>query len=359
MSLSNPLVTVLMPVYNGEKFLNDAITSILNQTFQDFEFLIINDGSTDNSLDCINSFSDHRIKVITNKKNIGLVRTLNKGLKYASGKYIARFDQDDISLIERLEDQLKFLETNKQYSAVCSWMVTINSKGEKIHYFNQEINNYGDFLGYILTGKTPLYHPAVMYRKDDIISINGYDTGFPMAEDFDLWRRMALNKFNATFINKYHLLQRQHNNNATKIDLKKYLDAGYRVQTETIEIFSKIKNKNNLCLSALLRLSPDPCGKKFEKNHLRELIGHLENNIIQNIIINNDLSLEEIKTLKNRIYKRLGLSVRHIKYLSNLPNAIYFPLLIIFSPLLIPNVYSSLFKIYRKIQKIRLKFNIN
>ena len=147
---SDPLVTVLMPVYNGEKFLNEAIESILCQTFQDFEFLIINDGSTDNSQQCIESFHDDRIRVINKKNNIGLVGTLNRGLENSNGTYIARFDQDDISLPNRLKNQLKFLERNEECSAVSCWMITINSKGEKTHYFNQKIKNYGDFLGFIL-----------------------------------------------------------------------------------------------------------------------------------------------------------------------------------------------------------------
>ena len=95
---NNPKVTVFMPVYNGEKYLREAIDSILNQTFTDFEFLIINDGSTDSSVEIINSYDDSRIRLIHNEKNLKLVATLNKGLDLARGKYIARMDCDDISL---------------------------------------------------------------------------------------------------------------------------------------------------------------------------------------------------------------------------------------------------------------------
>ncbi|GAI32307.1 unnamed protein product, partial [marine sediment metagenome] len=87
---NNPLVTVLMPVYNGEKYLEQAINSILNQTFKDFEFLIIDDGSTDNSVEIIKSFNDSRIKLFLNNKNLKLIATLNRGIKLANGKYIAR-----------------------------------------------------------------------------------------------------------------------------------------------------------------------------------------------------------------------------------------------------------------------------
>jgi len=98
MSLENPKVTVLMPVYNGEQYLREAIESILTQSFTDFEFLIINDGSTDSSVEIIESYDDPRIRLIHNEANLKLVATLNKGVDLARGEYIARMDCDDISL---------------------------------------------------------------------------------------------------------------------------------------------------------------------------------------------------------------------------------------------------------------------
>ncbi len=107
-----PKISVLMPVYNCEKFLNSSIESILNQTFDNFEYIIINDGSTDNSLNIIKSYKDKRIKIINNSKNIGISRSLNKGIYRATGDYIARHDADDISDLERLSFQLEYLNKN-------------------------------------------------------------------------------------------------------------------------------------------------------------------------------------------------------------------------------------------------------
>ena len=118
----NPKVTVLMPVYNGEKYLKEAITSILLQTFDDFEFLIINDGSSDASVDIIQSFRDPRIRLVHNDTNIGLIATLNKGLKLAHGKYVARMDQDDISLPRRLEKQTYFMDNNPDVGVCGTWI---------------------------------------------------------------------------------------------------------------------------------------------------------------------------------------------------------------------------------------------
>ncbi len=115
-----PRVTVLMSVYNGEKYLREAIDSILNQTFKDFEFLIIDDGSTDSSADIIRSYTDFRIRLIQNEKNIGLTRSLNKGLKLAKGEYIARMDVDDISLPIRFEKQVSFLDKYEDVKLVGS-----------------------------------------------------------------------------------------------------------------------------------------------------------------------------------------------------------------------------------------------
>src|SRR5580698_9685158 len=111
-TINNPKVTVLMPVYNGEKYIKEALESILQQTFIDFEFLIINDGSTDNSVSIIKSFNDNRIRLIHNEKNSGLVYSLNKGIGLSNGEYIARMDCDDVSIPERLEKQVGFLNSN-------------------------------------------------------------------------------------------------------------------------------------------------------------------------------------------------------------------------------------------------------
>ena len=114
--MNEPMVTVLMSVYNGEKFLKEAMDSILTQTFTDFEFLIINDGSTDNSVKIIESYNDSRIRLINNEKNLKLIASLNKGISLARGKYIARMDCDDISSPMRLEKEVDFLENSSDSS---------------------------------------------------------------------------------------------------------------------------------------------------------------------------------------------------------------------------------------------------
>ena len=124
----SPKVTVLMPVYNAEKYLIEAIRSILTQSFMDYELLIINDGSTDDSLKIIKSFSDKRIRLVQNERNIGQANSLNKGIKLARGEYIVRMDADDISLSERIKKQVKFMDANPEIGISGTWIKPLYEK---------------------------------------------------------------------------------------------------------------------------------------------------------------------------------------------------------------------------------------
>ncbi len=184
-----PKVTVLMPVYNGEKYLRKAIESILNQTFKDFEFLIINDGSTDRTKEIILSYRDQRIVYLENEENIGLTKSLNKGLKIAKGEYIARMDGDDVSLPERLEKQVEFLDRNSDYVLVGSDCTVLDESGKKIRTDLSILSN--STLKAALALKNCFKHGSVMFRKDTFFSAEGYDENFYCTQDYDLWTRMV------------------------------------------------------------------------------------------------------------------------------------------------------------------------
>lgn len=135
----NELISVILPVYNGEKYLKEAIESILNQTYTNFEFIIIDDGSKDSSLEIIKEYEkeDERI-VAVSRENKGLIATLNEGIEKAKGKYIARMDQDDISLPNRFEEQLKIMENDKEIVVCGSWInVFGENRKEKISKYFQ------------------------------------------------------------------------------------------------------------------------------------------------------------------------------------------------------------------------------
>jgi len=187
---SNPVISVVMPVYNGEKFLGEAIESILNQTYKDFEFLIIYDKSTDNTLSIIQEFQrrDQRILLINGDKK-GITDALNKGIEKAKGGYIARLDADDISFPERLEMQYKFMVKNKL--DICGGdYISIDQDGlfKKSHDVAKE-----DFeILLTMASSVPFAHPSTMIRKSFLIDhklMYGV-SGHKIAEDLDLWMSM-------------------------------------------------------------------------------------------------------------------------------------------------------------------------
>jgi glycosyltransferase involved in cell wall biosynthesis len=181
-----PLITVLMPVYNGATYLNDAIDSILKQTFSDFEFLIIDDCSTDQSIDLIKAYNDPRIKLIVNKKNMGQSNTLNKGLSLAMGEYIARMDQDDISMPVRLKKQMEFMDECPNIGVCGSW---IQHFGKYDYLTPLELDD--DSIKIKLLTNQNLAHSSVMIRKSTLVKYQlNYDPTFTVAMDYDLWVRM-------------------------------------------------------------------------------------------------------------------------------------------------------------------------
>lgn len=185
---SSPLVSVVMPVYNAEKYLPAAIESILNQTFSDFEFLILNDGSTDNSAAIISRYRDSRIRLIQAAENQGLIAQLNQGLHLARGRYIARMDADDISLKNRLEKQVKFLEAHPEVGILGAAISHLGPAG--ITYTETFPLTHPRIQSFLLLD-TPFAHPVVMLRRAVLLENHlHYHPAYPAAEDYKLWLDM-------------------------------------------------------------------------------------------------------------------------------------------------------------------------
>jgi glycosyltransferase involved in cell wall biosynthesis len=178
-------VTVLMPVYNAEKYIGDAITSVLEQTFTDFELLIVNDGSTDNTEKIISSFTDSRITLIR-QNNMGVAAALNTGLKHAKAELIARFDADDICYPQRLEVQYNFLRDNPDYVLTGSACDYIDKDGNFLFKWYPDAFEHED-LQKIIYKVSPFDHPTVMYYKSVALSLNGYPEEAIHFEDHILW----------------------------------------------------------------------------------------------------------------------------------------------------------------------------
>jgi len=188
-----PLVSVVMPVYNADEYLGEAINSILNQTFRDFEFIIICDDPSNKTREIINLFqnSDDRIKVIYQKKE-DLVSALNKGISIAKGKYIARMDADDISDTSRFEKQVNFLEMHPDVGVIGTYMKEIDENGNPNPLSTFEPPKEHDLIAWhMLFECCVIAHPTVMVRRTLFDRIGGYNPHFIHVEDAELWSRLV------------------------------------------------------------------------------------------------------------------------------------------------------------------------
>lgn len=190
MKEKQPVASILMPVFNGEKFLAESINSVLAQTWMDFEFIIIDDGSTDNSLEIIRSFSDPRIRLLCNEVNSGLIFTLNKGILQAKGKYIVRHDCDDLMRPDRLRLQISLLEENPGVVLVGSWLQLIDENGVPAGRWRYPETDIG--IRWAQLFNSAVSHPSAVYRAEVIQKLGGYDPDFLHAEDYELWARMSM-----------------------------------------------------------------------------------------------------------------------------------------------------------------------
>lgn len=233
---NSPTVSVVMSCYNEPLvWIQESIDSILSQTFSDFEFIIINDNPNRKELkEFLNNITqkDHRIKLINNEKNIGLTKSLNLGLRKAKGKYIARMDADDISLPNRFEKQVSYLNQNKQVVILGSWVKSFGSRKNTVKF----PENDTDIRKYQIIA-SPFDHPATMMRKSSILKVGGgYDESIRYAQDQEFWYRLGKvglfyniqevlfkHRYSENQISKKHVIEQQ--KNVKKI--RKYLMEDY------------------------------------------------------------------------------------------------------------------------------------
>lgn len=185
----SPKVSVVMAVYNGEKYLRPAIESILGQTFTDFDFIIVDDGSIDQTPEILKCYDDGRMRVIS-QDNQGLAASLNRGIRASSAEYIARLDADDLAAPMRLEKQVEFLDRNPDYVIVGAFMEFITMDGHPI-YVQTLLTSSDEIKESIRAGGTPFLHPCVMFRKRSAFECGLYNEDTPYWEDRDFWRRLA------------------------------------------------------------------------------------------------------------------------------------------------------------------------
>lgn len=201
----SPRISVVMSVYNGMPYLKDSVESILKQSYKNFEFIIVDDSSTDDTYAYLTTIQDKRIKLVKNNKNLGLSASLNRALKISKGTYIARMDADDISDPQRLSKQISFLTSNKSIDLCGTFAALIDKNGTKVgklHYPQKP----GEIKRKIVL-YNPIIHPSLMAREAVFKKLKGYDEEFDGAEDYELLMR-GLKLFNYANISEELLLLR-------------------------------------------------------------------------------------------------------------------------------------------------------
>ncbi len=184
-----PLVSVVLPIHNAEKYLLEAVESILTQTFADFELILVDDGSTDHSPVILDTLKDPRIIRLRNEKNSGVVASLNLGISVASGRYIARMDADDVSLPERLEKQVKYLEAHPEIGVLGTGILTrveVDPIQEGVAIFPSQ----DKCIRWMLCFRSAVAHVTAVYRRNLVVESGLYRHEFLFAEDYDLWVRL-------------------------------------------------------------------------------------------------------------------------------------------------------------------------
>lgn len=233
----NIIVSIIMPAYNAERYIELAIKSVLKQSFQDFEFIIINDGSRDKTREKILEFKDARIKLIENENNIGLQKSLNKGLSFSCGEYIARIDADDEWINEdKIKKQIEFLEKNRNYVLIGTGALCVNENGKFLFkYLKEELDKN---IRKRITGYNCFIHSSVVFKKEAAVKVGMYpeDGESRHVEDYDLWLRLGM-------VGKMY-------------NLPTY-DVSYRMSEESISNKNKIKQ-----LKDTIKIA-----KRYKKNY--------------------------------------------------------------------------------------------
>lgn len=224
-------LSVLMAVFNGERYLREAIDSILQQEFTEFEFIVVNDGSTDGTGAIVKSYPDQRIRYLENPRNTGLTNSLNQGLSNAHGFYVARMDADDISLPSRLKKQVAFLDEHPEIGVLGCAARLIDEAGDPslLVMFPKE----SGLLRWRLFFENPLIHPSVVVRVEPLRRIGGYDSNLRFSQDYDLWHRLG-HVTHLSNLQEVLLYLRKHERSVTNLRLQEQRRSGIATNSRMI-----------------------------------------------------------------------------------------------------------------------------
>jgi glycosyltransferase involved in cell wall biosynthesis len=226
-------ISVVMAVYNGEPHMREAIESIVSQTFSDFEYILLDDGSSDGTLEILQEYEkrDKRIRVLQNQGNIGLTKSLNKGILASRGEYVARMDADDISHPKRFELQTAFLDSNQNCGVVGSWYVKIDEQGKelwrkKLPLKDEEIKN-------LLIKSNVFPHASAMVRRAALDKVGLYNESWKLSQDYELWFRIG-SQYEIGVIPEFLIYSRISGSSLTNARNREQILYGLRAQRSAI-----------------------------------------------------------------------------------------------------------------------------
>ncbi len=270
-----------MPVYNGEKYLRETIESILNQTYRDFEFIIIDDGSTDNSVKIIESYKDSRIKLYKNEKNMGISDSTNKGIELAKGEYIALTDHDDIAYNTRFEKQVRYLDENRDVGAISAlWSVN----GREIVYIRENVNIFTILLWWHKDKNNSRYgvaNPTLMVRKDIFIKYGlKYDYDYNFAQDmnmvFDLLKVTKIKVLQEVLVN-----YRWYGGNSSILFREKQAENAKKIKQKALNFLTDDVDLQNKLMKFLINVNMNDCEINQEKNLIGNVIAKNKRDILK------------------------------------------------------------------------------
>lgn len=285
---NSPVISCIMPVYNCENYLSQAIESILNQSFKSFELIIINDKSTDRSEDIIKSYRDSRIVYIKNEKNLGIVYSLNKGLEIAKGKYIARMDGDDIAYPDRFKKQFEYLEENDDIGLISCWFEMIGGRNGIIKY-----DTDSEYVKCKLLFSLQLLHPGWMFRKKEFNKYGiKYEEEYKFAEDYALLAKAAryikmtnigevLMKYRVSDFQTSYIQKNVQYEISKTIKKLLFNNLGIKLKDEEIKIFQEYANQLKICSFEKIKILDDIYCRLIEQN---ERIGYYKKEVLKEIL---------------------------------------------------------------------------
>jgi glycosyltransferase involved in cell wall biosynthesis len=337
-SLNKSLISVIMPVYNSEKYLAKAIESILNQTYKNFEFIIINDGSNDSSVEIIKKYikEDKRIILIDRKENKGIVYSLIEGINQARGEFIARMDADDVSLPKRFEIQIEYMIKNKL--DVCGSFIQLIRKGIKERIINFPIKHTD--IRYTLLFGNVFSHPTVIFRRKVFQKVL-YNPDYEPAEDYKLWCDILVNTdFKVGNVPEVLLYYRKH---GLQFSIERSEKQRELYSKAKFEYAKQLGEEELYLVKELIKLENNPTVKNFEKL-INKIINFCRNREIPENVI-----LYIIREIYNKLIKKnLLLYYVYLKTTRNIKKKFEDELFLFLKSILPVEQTSQIYQLFRK-----------